>query len=66
MNSLVHDAAMKRMVQVRVIPTNWFVVIGELQRDWKRNNTVEMVDSLVEHLSKYGVIVESPSTNSNN
>ena len=35
-----HDMAMQRMVQAGVVPITWLAVMGELQRDWAREETV--------------------------
>lgn len=59
LNSITHDASMMRMVQAGAIPTNWFAVVAELQADWRRNTAPEMAKLFVEHLSTYGLIVES-------
>jgi len=59
MNSMIHDAAMQRMIQAGAIPTNWFAVVCELQADWRRNTAPEMAKLFAEHLPNYGLIVES-------
>jgi nicotinamidase-related amidase len=51
-----HDAAIKRMMQVGVIPVTWLQVMCELQRDWARQETYEPVVELAkEHGGAYGI-----------
>jgi len=42
-----HDMAVRRMVQAGVVPTNWMAVVGELQRDWAREDTAGAVGELL-------------------
>ncbi|MFC9606765.1 hydrolase [Streptomyces niveus] len=36
-----HDMAVRRMVQAGVVPITWMAVLGEWQRDWAREKTVQ-------------------------
>ncbi|MEV7163837.1 hydrolase [Streptomyces microflavus] len=36
-----HDMAVRRMVQAGVVPITWMAVLGEWQRDWAREETVQ-------------------------
>ncbi|WP_458078329.1 hydrolase [Streptomyces sp. EMB26] len=38
-----HDVAVQRMVQAGVVPITWMVALGEWQRDWAREETVQGV-----------------------
>src|SRR3954463_7569704 len=42
-----HDMAVRRMVQAGVIPITWMAVMGELQRDWAREDTAGAVGELL-------------------
>ncbi len=46
-----HDMAVRRMVDAGVVPLTWMTVVGELQRDWARTETV---GKLAEALSSHG------------
>lgn len=51
-----HDMAVRRMVQVGVVPINWIAVVSEWQRDWARINTaVKLTDILFDHGGASGV-----------
>lgn len=51
-----HDMAVRRMVQVGVVPINWVAVLGEWQRDWAREKTAAGVAGVVlEHGGSGGV-----------
>jgi hypothetical protein len=50
------------MVQAGVIPISWFVVVAELQSDWRRNTAPEMAKLFAEHLPVYGLVIESYNT----
>ncbi len=50
-----HKMAIKRMMQVGVIPLTWLQVMCELQRDWARKETYDAVMKLIkEHAGAYG------------
>ncbi|OCC08554.1 hydrolase [Streptomyces sp. PTY087I2] len=36
-----HDMAVRRMVQVGVVPITWLAVMAEWQRDWAREETIQ-------------------------
>ncbi len=38
-----HDVAVQRMVQAGVVPITWMAALGEWQRDWAREETVQGV-----------------------
>ena len=42
-----HDMAVRRMVQVGVVPINWLAVLGEWQRDWAREESAADVAGVV-------------------
>jgi len=42
-----HDMAVRRMVQVGVVPITWMAVAGEWQRDWARVETAVALSSVV-------------------
>ena len=42
-----HDMAVRRMVQVGIVPINWVAVVGEWQRDWARIETAMGVGGVV-------------------
>lgn len=45
-----HDMAVRRMVQVGVVPINWMAVLGEWQRDWARTETAAgIANAVLEH-----------------
>ncbi len=49
-SSEAHDMAVRRMVQVGVVPINWMAVGGEWQRDWARTETaIGMAGVVAEH-----------------
>ena len=51
-----HNAAIKRMAQVGVVPVTWVQVLCELQRDWARQETYAAVMALAkEHAGAYGI-----------
>lgn len=51
-----HDMAVRRMIQVGVVPINWMAVLGEWQRDWARADTAAGVAGVVlEHGGASGV-----------
>ncbi|RCG21011.1 hydrolase [Sphaerisporangium album] len=50
-----HERGVQRMVQAGVIPTTTTTVLGELQRDWAREETVPgMADILMTHGGSFG------------
>lgn len=54
-----HDYAMRRMMQVGVVPVTWQQVLLEWQRDWARRDTYDAVMDLVrEHSGAYGMGVD--------
>ncbi len=51
-----HNAAIKRMGQVGVMPVTWIQMMCELQRDWARKETYDAVMKLAkEHAGAYGI-----------
>lgn len=51
-----HDMAVRRMVQVGIVPINWIAVVSEWQRDWARTETAaKLGDLLFEHGGASGV-----------
>lgn len=42
-----HDMAVRRMVQVGVVPINWMAVLAEWQRDWARTDTATALSSVL-------------------
>jgi len=51
-----HDMAMQRMVQAGVKPITWMQYLLELQRDWARTDTYEVVTGIAkEHGGGYGL-----------
>lgn len=45
-----HDMAVQRMVMAGVVPITWAAVLGELQRDWAREETATAVaEVLLQH-----------------
>ncbi|WP_305984728.1 hydrolase [Roseibium sp. MMSF_3544] len=54
-----HDMAMQRMIQAGVVPVTWQQVLLELQRDWARKETYDLVlDVVKEHSGAYGMGVD--------
>ena len=50
-----HNLALHRLVQVGVTPTTWQQVMYELQRDWSRGPTAELVNEIVRsHFGAFG------------
>lgn len=51
-----HEMAVRRMVQVGIVPINWIAVVSEWQRDWARTETAADLSSLIiEHGGASGV-----------
>src|SRR5260370_5929960 len=51
-----HDMAVRRMVAAGAVPITWMAVLGELQRDWAREDTVAGIAVVVaEHGGASGV-----------
>ena len=42
-----HDMAVRRMVQVGVVPINWLAVLGEWQRDWAREKSANALGPVI-------------------
>lgn len=42
-----HDMAVRRMVQVGVVPINWLAVVSEWQRDWARTETASQLGPIL-------------------
>ncbi|WP_439490172.1 hydrolase [Algoriphagus sp.] len=42
-----HDMAVRRMVQVGVVPINWLAVVSEWQRDWARLGTASQLGPIL-------------------
>jgi len=47
--SEAHDMAVRRMVQVGIVPINWVAVVGEWQRDWARETAAGVAGVVMEH-----------------
>jgi len=51
-----HDMAVRRMVQVGIVPINWLAVVSEWQRDWARLETASQLGPILfEHGGGSGV-----------
>lgn len=51
-----HDMAVRRMVQVGIVPINWLAVASEWQRDWAREETAVALSAvLADHGGASGV-----------
>ena len=51
-----HEMAVRRMVQVGVVPINWIAVVSEWQRDWARvDSAAKLTDILFDHGGASGV-----------
>ena len=51
-----HDMAVRRMVQVGIVPINWIAVASEWQRDWARMESAGKLSELIlEHGGASGV-----------
>ena len=51
-----HDMAVRRMVQVGIVPITWIAVVSEWQRDWARTETAAQLGPLLfEHGGASGV-----------
>lgn len=50
-----HDMAVRRMVQVGIVPINWVAVVGEWQRDWARETAAGVAGVVLEHGGGGGV-----------
>lgn len=42
-----HDMAVRRMVQVGIVPINWLAVVSEWQRDWARTHTASQLGPIL-------------------
>lgn len=42
-----HDMAVRRMVQVGIVPINWLAVVSEWQRDWARTETASQLGPIL-------------------
>lgn len=42
-----HEMAVRRMMQVGIVPINWIAVVSEWQRDWARTETAADLSSLI-------------------
>jgi nicotinamidase-related amidase len=50
-----HEVAIQRIIQAGGIPITWGVVVGELQRDWAREDTVPGVGQImIDHMGNVG------------
>jgi nicotinamidase-related amidase len=50
-----HEVAIQRIIQAGGIPITWGVVVGELQRDWAREDTVTGVGQImIDHMGNVG------------
>jgi nicotinamidase-related amidase len=58
-NQTVQLAAVLRVAQAGATIMNWFSICCELQGDWKKSTSPEMVKIFTEHLIQYGLIVSS-------
>jgi nicotinamidase-related amidase len=51
-----HDMAVRRMVQVGIVPINWMAVAAEWQRDWARMETApKLSEVILEHGGASGI-----------
>src|SRR3954468_4440176 len=51
-----HDMSVQRLIQAGVVPVTWIQVLLELQRDWARQETYEVVlDVAKQHAGAYGI-----------
>jgi len=51
-----HDMAVRRMVQVGIVPINWMAVAAEWQRDWARMETApKLAEVVLEHGGGSGI-----------
>lgn len=51
-----HEMAVRRMVQVGIVPINWLAIVSEWQRDWARAETATDLSSLIiDHCGASGV-----------
>jgi nicotinamidase-related amidase len=51
-----HDMAVRRMVQVGIVPINWMAVSAEWQRDWARMETAtKLSEVILEHGGASGI-----------
>ena len=51
-----HDIAVQRVIQAGAVPMTWLQVMLELQRDWARQETYEVVlDVAKQHAGAYGI-----------
>jgi nicotinamidase-related amidase len=52
-----HQMAVQRMINAGVTPVTWGALVGELQRDWSRTETVPAVSEVViNHMGGLGVV----------
>ena len=58
-NQTVQQAAVARMSQAGATIMNWFSIVCELQGDWKKSTSPDMVRLFTEYLVTYGMIVSS-------
>src|SRR6266516_3905889 len=50
-----HDMAVERMIQAGAVPITWQVYLGELQRDWARQQIYAAVNQIAqEHAGAWG------------
>ncbi|MBC7846912.1 MAG: hydrolase [Flavobacterium sp.] len=55
-SSEAHDMAVRRMVQVGVVPITWMAVLAEWQRDWARTETaIKLSTVILEHGGASGI-----------
>jgi nicotinamidase-related amidase len=52
-----HDMAVRRMVQVGIVPLTWVGLVGEWQRDWaaRQETLPDLVNLFIEHAGATGV-----------
>ncbi len=42
-----HETAVRRMTDAGVVPVTWMTVVGELQRDWARTETADLLAGMM-------------------
>ena len=53
--SEAHEMAVSRMVQAGAVPITWIAVLGELQRDWAREDTAKALgETVLDHAGATG------------
>jgi len=59
-DKFVQEIALERLVHKGVIPMTWFAIAGELQKDWRNQNTsANFTQILIDHLPWYSNLYSS-------